>query len=87
MAQKVKPQAAPKKRAPETTFEEVRYLKYLIDNQIPVRVKMTDNEEVAGTIEYYDATFIRLTRTDGPNLFIFKHDVKYLYEEPSARTA
>lgn len=83
MALKAKPPAAPKKRAPETTFEEVKYLKYLIDNQIPVRVRMTDNEEVAGTIEYYDAAFIRLTRDDGPNLFIFKHDVKYLYEEPS----
>ena len=46
---------------------------------------MTDNEEVAGTIEYYDATFIRLTRNDGPNLFIFKHDVKYLYEDPAHR--
>jgi sRNA-binding regulator protein Hfq len=87
VAQKAKPQAAPKKRAPETTFEEVRYLKHLIDNQIPVKVRMTDNEEVAGTIEYYDATFIRLTRSDGPNLFIFKHDVKYLYEDPSRGAA
>ena len=41
-----------------------------------------DNEEFDGTIEYYDASFIRLTRVDGPNLFIFKHDIKYLYEIP-----
>ena len=82
MAKKAKPQAAAKKRAPEVTHEEVRYIKYLIDHQIPIRVRLTDNEEVRGTIEYYDAAFIRLTRDEGPNLFIFKHDIKYLYEDP-----
>jgi sRNA-binding regulator protein Hfq len=82
VAKKAKSKPAAKKRAPEVTHEEVRYIKYLIDNQIPIRVRLTDNEEVRGTIEYYDASFIRLTRQDGPNLFIFKHDIKYLYEEP-----
>jgi len=67
-------------RAPETTYEEVRYIKYLIENHIPVRVRLLDNEEVAGTIEYYDASFIRITREPEPNLFIFKHEIKYLYE-------
>jgi host factor-I protein len=42
---------------------------------------MTDGEEVAGVIEYYDQRFIRLTRDGEPNLFIFKHDIKYLIEE------
>ena len=46
-----------------------------------MRVKMADGEEVIGTIEYYDQSFIRLTRKDEPNLFIFKHDIKYLTEE------
>lgn len=70
----------PGNRAPESTHEEVRYLKHLIDNGILVRVRLAGDEEVEGTIEYYDASFIRLTRTTGPNLFIFKHDIKYLYE-------
>src|SRR5689334_3427190 len=65
-------------RAPEQTFEEVRYLKHLIENATPVRFKLADGEEVSGTIEYYDHSFIRLTRKDGPNLFIFKHDIKYM---------
>lgn len=46
-----------------------------------MRVKLTDGEEVAGVIEYYDHSFIRLTRADGPNLFIYKHEIKYLTEE------
>jgi host factor-I protein len=53
----------------------------LIDNGTPVRVKLVDGEEVAGTIEYYDQSFIRLTRDGEPNLFIFKHDIKYLTEQ------
>ena len=71
----------PKTKPPDQTLEEVRYLRYLIENEVPVRVRMVDNEEFRGTIEFYDAGFIRLTRTDGPNLFIYKHDIKYIAEE------
>ena len=71
-----------KTKAPEQTFEEVKYLRYLIDNAIPVHIRLSSNEEVTGIIEFYDANFIRLTRRNGPNLFLFKHDIKYLYEEP-----
>ena len=69
-----------KTKAPEQTFEEVKYLRHLIDNAIPVRIRLSSNEEVKGVIEFYDANFIRLTRRDAPNLFLFKHDIKYLYE-------
>lgn len=68
-------------KAPEQTFEEVRYLKHLIDTQKPVRLKLGDNEEVRGMVEYFDARFLRLTRAGQPNLFVFKHDIKYLIEE------
>jgi host factor-I protein len=60
----------------------VKYLKQLIESATPVRIKMVDGEEVKGTVEYYDQSFIRLTRQGEPNLFIFKHDIKYLVEEP-----
>ena len=69
-------------RPSEQTFEEIRYLKHLIEGKIPICVKLCDGEEVKGTVEYYDQRFIRLTRTGAPNLFIFKHDIKYLYELP-----
>jgi host factor-I protein len=71
-----------KTKAPEQTFEEVRYLRHLIENEIPVRIRLSNNEEVSGQIEFYDASFIRLTRRGKPNLFLYKHDIKYLYEEP-----
>jgi sRNA-binding regulator protein Hfq len=73
--------AKAKTKAPEQTFEEPRYLRYLIQNRIPVCIKLADNTVVEGTIEYYDRSFLRLTREpEAPNLFIFKHDIKYLYE-------
>ncbi|MBM3739412.1 MAG: Sm ribonucleo-like protein [Acidobacteria bacterium] len=73
-----------KARAPEQTFEEVKYLRQLIDQHQVVRVRLLDNEEVTGVIEYYDHNFIRLTREGAPNLFIFKHDIKYIAETAKA---
>ena len=69
-----------KTKAPEQTLEEVRYLKHLIEQRIRVRVRLSDNQDVDGFVEFYDANFIRLTREDAPNLFLFKHDIKYLHE-------
>jgi host factor-I protein len=73
-----------KTKAPEQTFEEVKYLRYLIDKAVPVRIRLSSNEEVSGVIEFYDSNFIRVTRDGAPNLFLYKHDIKYLYEEPEA---
>ena len=70
-----------KTKAPEQTFEEIKYLRYLIDNEVLVHIRLSSNEEVKGIIEFYDANFIRLTRRNAPNLFLFKHDIKYLFEE------
>ena len=69
-----------KTRAPEQTFAEVEYLRQLVKSQAPVVIRLASNEEVSGQIEFFDEGFLRLTRHDQPNLFIFKHDIKYLYE-------
>ena len=74
-------QAGKTARAPEQTFEEAKYLKRLIEDATPVCVKLLGGEEVCGTIEYYDQSFIRLTREGEPNLFVFKHDIQYLRED------
>ncbi len=61
-------------------MEEVNYLRRLIENRTPIRVRLSDNQEVDGIIEFYDTHFIRLTRDGDPNLFLYKHDIKYFYE-------
>ena len=72
--------ATSKTKAPEQTFEETKYLRRLAETQTRVRIRLSDNQEVEGIVEFYDANFIRLTRQGDPNLFLFKHDIKYLYE-------
>lgn len=67
-------------KAPEQTFEEAKYLKQLIEKQTPVRLKLSNDEVIDGIIEYFDQRFIRVTREGAPNLFVFKHDIKYLSE-------
>ena len=44
-------------------------------------MKLADGEMVRGWIEYYDKNMIRLTREDGPNLFIYKHEILYIAED------
>jgi host factor-I protein len=66
---------------PEETHQEAAYLKALGEKQKAVTVKLADGEMVRGWIEYYDKNMIRLTREDGPNLFIYKHEILYVAED------
>jgi len=70
---------------PEDTFEEAAYLKDIGEKQKAVSIKLVDGEVVQGWIEYYDKNMVRLTREGAPNLFIFKHDIMYIAEEPIRR--
>lgn len=70
---------------PEETFLEAAYLKELGEKQTPVSVKLLDGEVLHGWIEYYDQTMIRLTRDGEPNLFIFKHQIRYIAESPAPK--
>ena len=60
---------------------EAEYLQQLAREMKPVVVHLRSGEVLRGAIEYYDQRFVRLTRQGAPNLFIFKHDIKYFYEE------
>ncbi len=62
--------AKSKVRAPAQTFAEVGYLKRLVEDGARVRVKMADGGEFEGMVEFFDTHFIRLTRDEGPNLFL-----------------
>lgn len=70
---------------PNETGQESTYLKALGEKQTPVSVKLVGGEVFRGWVEYYDQNMIRLTRQDGPNLFIFKHDILFIAEEGNGR--
>jgi host factor-I protein len=65
---------------PEETMQEAAYLKLLGEKQKPVSIKLRDGEIVRGWVEYYDRHMVRLTREDGPNLFIYKSEIVYISE-------
>ena len=52
------------------------------EQQQPVRIKLLDGSVLDGWIEYYDRRMVRLTRDGKPNLFIFKHEIAYIAEDP-----
>jgi host factor-I protein len=67
-------------KAPAHTLRESGYLQDLIDKHVRVRVHLEDHTEIEGTIEFYDARFLRLTREGEPNVFVYKHEIMYIYE-------
>ncbi len=69
-------------RATPYTFKEANHLKRLIEKEIPVLVRLRDNEEVVGLIEHHDSTSIRLSRPGAQNLIVLKTEIKYFYEQP-----
>ncbi len=50
-------------------------------------VQLLDGEEIRGVIEYYDRDMIKINRTDGPNLFIRKAHIRYIYKDPAGAQA
>ncbi len=71
---------------PEETHQEAAYLKMLGEQQHPVSVKLLDGNVVSGWIEYYDRRMVRLTRQGKPNLFIFKHEIAYIAQDPPSQS-
>jgi len=69
-----------KKKAPESTQREAEYLRDLVERKQSVRLRLNDNLEHTGTIEYFDGWFMRRTRPGQPNLFVFELCAKYMIE-------
>lgn len=72
----------PRKRVPPevTNAENYYYIKQMAA-KTPMIVKLTDGEEIHGVIEWYDKSCIKVHRSEGPNLLILKHVIKYMYKQ------
>jgi host factor-I protein len=73
--------AAEREPEPDSPAMEAEYLQELAHRAAPVTVRLRTGETFRGSIEYYDQRFIRLTRQGEPNLFLFKHGIKYISED------
>lgn len=68
---------------PDVTGAEANYLFKNKEARSRMVVRLMDGEEVRGVIEYYDRDMIKINRTDGPNVFIRKHNIRYMYKDPA----
>lgn len=66
---------------PEFTGAEAAYLFRNKEARSPMVVRLADGEEVRGIIEYYDRDMVKINRTEGPNLFIRKRQIRYMFRE------
>jgi len=74
--------SAPRKRVPpETTNAENYYYLKQMAAKTPMVIKLTDGDEIRGIIEWYDKNCIKVHRSDGPNLLVAKHVIKYMYKQ------
>ena len=64
----------------QTNAEEFYYLKQMAA-KTPMVVVMVNDEELHGSIEWYDKGTIKLNRNKGPNLLISKHSIRYMFKE------
>ena len=66
---------------PDATGSEASYLAKNKEARTPMVVQMMDGEIVRGVIEYYDRDMVKINRTEGPNLFIRKRNIRYMYKD------
>lgn len=65
---------------PEHTNAENFYYVKQMQSRTPMVVVMKDGETLSGVIEWYDKECLKLNREQGPNLLIYKPNIKYMYK-------
>ena len=78
------PLAGKKIPPPETTNAENFYYVKQMQSKTQMVVVLTDGEQIRGIIEWYDKNCIKVHRTEGPNLLVYKPSIKYLYKQNEA---
>ncbi|MDR3748893.1 MAG: RNA chaperone Hfq [Acidobacteriota bacterium] len=69
---------------PEQTHAENFYYQKQMQARTPMVLVLHDGEEIHGIIEWYDKYCLKINRTSGTNLLIYKPSIKYLYKESEA---
>jgi host factor-I protein len=80
------PANGPRRNLPqEQTHAENYYYQKQIQSKTLVMVVLKDGEQVQGLIEWYDRTCIKLSRTGGSHLLIYKPAIRYIYKAGEAQ--
>jgi host factor-I protein len=65
---------------PDQTHAECFYYVKQMQAKTPMVVVLKDGETVQGFIEWYDKGCLKINREGGPNLLIYKPNIKYMYK-------
>jgi RNA chaperone Hfq len=76
---------AKKSPPPEQTHAENFYYQKQMQAKTPMVVVLQDGEELRGIIEWYDKNCIKLIRSGGANMLVYKPAIKYMYKESESR--
>jgi host factor-I protein len=80
------PANGPRRGLPqEQTHAENYYYQKQIQGKTLVVLVLKDGEQVQGLIEWYDRTCIKVSRTGGPHLLIYKPAIRYIYKAGEAQ--
>lgn len=63
----------------QTNAENFYYIKQM-QSKTPMVIVLKDGEELHGIIEWYDKNCLKFNRDEGPNLLVYKSNVKYMYK-------
>ncbi len=76
------PRKTQKKPVPpdQTNAENFYYVKQM-QTKTPMVFVLKDGEVLHGVIEWYDKSCLKVNRTEGPNLLLYKPNIKYMYKD------
>jgi len=67
----------------QTNAENFYYVKQM-QSKTPMVITLKDGEVIKGVIEWYDRSCLKLNRDDGPNLMLYKSNIKYMFKDEEA---
>lgn len=73
-----------KKKTPppyKTHAENYYYVKQM-NNKTPLSFELVSGEAINGTIEWYDERCLKIKKSDGSNIIVFKHYIKFICKNP-----
>jgi sRNA-binding regulator protein Hfq len=76
----IPPNANKKTSPPEQTNAENFYYVKQMQTKTPMVIVLQDGETIEGTIEWYDKACLKIHRDNGPNLLLYKLNIKYMYK-------
>lgn len=66
--------------AAATPTPEAFYFEKQMQQQTPLTVLMEDGDRLDGIVEWYDSASLKLRRSNGSRVMIYKHAIKYIYK-------